>query len=103
MSFESDQAILRAALDSAARASGTEYFWKAYGRATLPASGIQETDIGHNVHWGAAAGVAADAMAFLREGRPTRDLFFADPEDVRRVQRIADGARIVEGGGENRP
>jgi pimeloyl-ACP methyl ester carboxylesterase len=103
MSFESDQAILRAALDSAARACSTEYFWKAYGQATLPASGLQETDIGHNVHWGAAAGVAADVFAFLREGRPTRDLFFADPEDVRRVQRVAGGARIVEGGGENRP
>lgn len=99
-SLESDQAILRAALDSAARACRLEYFWKAYGRAPLPPSGQQESDIGHNLQWGAPAAVATDIAAFLRDGRPTEDLTFADPDDVRRLRTAPGAARIVQGRGE---
>jgi pimeloyl-ACP methyl ester carboxylesterase len=99
VSLESDQAILRAALDSAAQACRSAYFWKPYGRSPLPPSGLQETDIGHNVQWGAPAAVATDVAAFLREERPTDDLFFADPDDVHRIRTTSGRAEIVEGRG----
>ncbi len=34
----------------------------------------QETDIGHNVQWGAPDAVAADILAFVKTGAPTADL-----------------------------
>ena len=40
-------------------------FWKEYGIVPLPQSGTEQTDIGHNVQWGAPDPVAADIDAFL--------------------------------------
>jgi pimeloyl-ACP methyl ester carboxylesterase len=80
-----DQAQLRAALDAAAAACRTTYVYKTYGKQALPASGQQESDIGHNVQWGAPRAVASDIASFIRTGRPTAERPYADPTDVRRV------------------
>ena len=89
-----DQARLRASLDTAASACRTSYLFKTYGKRPLPASGQQEDDLGHNVQWGAPEAVAADIAAFIETGRPTADLPYADPNDVRRVRIERGGARI---------
>ena len=91
-----DQARLRASLDVAARTCRTSYFFKTYGKRTLPASGQQESDLGHHVQWGAPKAVAADIAAFIETGRPTADLPYADPNDIRRV-RIDRGNARIEG------
>lgn len=80
-----DQAVLRSALDAAARRCRTTYVMKRYGREPLPASGLQESDFGHNFQWGAAEEVAADLAAWLDAGAPTPDLYYLDPSDPRVV------------------
>jgi pimeloyl-ACP methyl ester carboxylesterase len=76
--LESDQSLLKAALDAAASASGTPYYWKRYGAIPLPQSGQQESDIGHGVPWDAPRELAADIVSFITAGRPTSDLCRAD-------------------------
>ncbi|HET6361289.1 MAG TPA: alpha/beta hydrolase [Gemmatimonadota bacterium] len=76
---ESDQVVLRAALDAAAKACRTTYVWKIYGREPLPASGVAESDFGHNFQWGAGPEVAADIAAWLETGAPSEDLTYVDP------------------------
>lgn len=99
-----DQVALKAALDQAVRACRMRYFFKEYGRQPLPASGLQEDDLGHNFHWGASEAVAQDLAAYLREGgEPTLDQPYADPEDVRRVLTAPGEARIVVGQAEGCP
>jgi pimeloyl-ACP methyl ester carboxylesterase len=78
-----DQAVLRSALDVASRGCRTTYVSKRYGREPLPASGLQESDFGHNFQWGAAEHVAADLAAWLADGAPIRDLHYLDPTDPR--------------------
>src|SRR5262245_20357831 len=97
MSFESpDQEASRASLDAAPVRS----FFKEYGKRKLPASGMQEDELGHNLHWGAPREVALDLAAFLRPGgEPTPDLYHASAEDVRRVDTTRGAARIVVLGG----
>jgi pimeloyl-ACP methyl ester carboxylesterase len=73
-----DQKGVREALTTAGKAHGTVHYWKQYGVLPLPASGAQETDIGHNVQWGAPAAVAADIAAFVATGAPTADLARSD-------------------------
>ena len=51
-------------------------FWKEYGIVPLPQSGTEQTDIGHNVQWGAPDPVAADA--FIKTSAPTADLAHSD-------------------------
>ena len=100
----SEQAELRASLDAAAQACLTRYHYKEYGRKPLPATGIQEDDLGHNVQWGAPEAVARDLAAYLHEdGEPTPDLPYADPEDVRHVITAPGEARIHIGTGEGCP
>lgn len=70
---EPDQTGIRAVLAQAATAHGTPWFWKQYGVDQLPASGAQESDIGHNVQWDAPREVAADIASFQSSGRPTPD------------------------------
>lgn len=65
-----DQVETKAALAAAAKDHGTRSFWKQYGLRPLPASGVQEDDIGHNTQWGAPEQVAADIAAFVEDGRP---------------------------------
>lgn len=80
-----DQSDLRKALDEAVKAGRTTYFFKVYGKQPLPASGMQENDLGHNTHWGAPQAVAADIASFIRTGKPTPDRPYADPLNTRRV------------------
>jgi pimeloyl-ACP methyl ester carboxylesterase len=100
----SDQRELRAALDTAARACKTRYFFKEYGRKPLPETGLQEDDLGHNVQWGAPEMVARDLVAYLRDGgEPTPDLPHPDPDDVRRIVTAPGEARIHVGVGDGCP
>ena len=83
--YRSDQDAVIAALIRAARGRGG-FTWKEYGQIPLPASGFQESDIGHNVQWEAPDEVARDMSAFLCTGRPTKDLLHTDfPADVHRI------------------
>ncbi|HSF16279.1 MAG TPA: alpha/beta hydrolase [Vicinamibacteria bacterium] len=90
-----DQARLRAALDAAVSACNTRYYFKTYGKKPLPASGLQENDLGHNTQWGAPEAVAADIESFFTTGKPTRDLPYADAEDVRAVRTAVGEAKIL--------
>ena len=73
-----DQKGIRDALAAAGKAHGEIYYWKEYGVLPLPASGAQESDIGHNVQWGAPDAVAADILAFMKTGAPNADLSHSD-------------------------
>jgi hypothetical protein len=91
-----EQARVRAALDGAVAACRTRYVFKTYGKQPLPASGAQESDLGHNTQWGAPQAVAADLEAWVATGRPTRDVPYADRADVRKLMLDRSGAAIVE-------
>ena len=93
---EENQAELRSALDMAVASGRLRYVFKTYGRAPLPASGQQESDLGHNTQWGAPRMVAADITAWVRTGRPTADLPYCDPSDPRRLLVDQGAARLVE-------
>ena len=93
---EENQAELRSALDMAVAAGRTRYVFKTYGRAPLPASGQQESDLGHNTQWGAPRMVAADITAWVKTGRPTTDLPYCDPADPSRLLVEQGGARLIE-------
>jgi pimeloyl-ACP methyl ester carboxylesterase len=92
-----DQVVLRAALDAASRSCRMTYVSKQYGREPLPASGLQESDFGHNFQWGAAEQVAADLAAWLADGAPTPDLHYLDPSDPRVVVTAPGEAELLRG------
>lgn len=94
--MEPDQAGVRAALDAAVAACRTSYAFKTYGKQALPTSGAQESDLGHNTHWGAPEAVAADIAAWVQTGRPTADLPYADPANVHKVSVEHGAAEIIE-------
>ncbi len=95
---EPDQSGLVAALDAAARSKRTPYYWKQYGAIPLPSSGTPEDDIGHDTQWDAPAEVAADILAFIETGAPTRDLYRSDaPRNPRRIVTEPGKARIIQG------
>lgn len=97
---EPDQEAIKKALASAARAHGRIYFWKEYGTIPLPASGGQESDIGHNVQWGAPDAVAADIDAFIKTGAPTADLPHSDTApNVSHILSEPGKAKVVRLGG----
>jgi pimeloyl-ACP methyl ester carboxylesterase len=73
-----DQDEIKASLKDAAAKSGITFYWKEYGKLPLPASGAQESDIGHNIQWSAAETVAKDINAFITTGAPTFDLAHSD-------------------------
>ncbi|WP_395017053.1 alpha/beta fold hydrolase [Dongia sp.] len=89
--LKSDQDAIIAALTVAAAKGNARLYWKEYGAAPLPASGAQETDIGHNIQWAAGAMVAADIDAFIKTGQPTADL-------VRSASASQVGKLVVEPG-----
>lgn len=72
--FQPDQTGMLSAL----RSSKAPFFWKQYGKAILPKSGFQESDIGHNVQWDAPAQVAGDIQSFIATGKPSEDAYRAD-------------------------
>ena len=65
-----DQAAIKSVLHDAAARQNITIYWKQYGLRPLPASGLQEDDIGHNVQWGAPKEVAADINAYITQGHP---------------------------------
>lgn len=63
----------------------------------LPQSGAQESDIGHNVQWGAPDAVAADIDAFIKTGEPTPDLVHSDtPPKINHIITEPGKAEIVQ-------
>lgn len=93
---DTDQAVLREALDGAVEACNTHYVFKTYGVQPLPASGAQESDLGHAVHWGAPEVAAADIASFIETGAPTKDLPYSDPDDVSKTLVKPGAAELME-------
>jgi pimeloyl-ACP methyl ester carboxylesterase len=94
----SDEAALRKSLDQSRVLCRGHYFFKTYGKEPLPSSGLQTNDIGHVLHWEAPEGVAADLAAYLRPGgEPTRDLWYADQNNLPHVLMAHDQAEILTG------
>jgi pimeloyl-ACP methyl ester carboxylesterase len=92
-----EQQRVKSALDAAVDGCSLgHYFYKTYGKAPLPASGFQETDIGHNVQWGAHDAIAADLTSWVATGRPTPDLPYADPTETGRVLSDPGAATVIE-------
>ena len=89
-----DQKAIRAALAAAATAHHRTYYWKQYGLVPLPLSGIQDSDIGHNVQWGAPDSVAGDIDYFVRYGVPDPDLSYSDPANIRHIV-VEPGRAII--------
>jgi pimeloyl-ACP methyl ester carboxylesterase len=73
-----DQDEIKASLKDAAAKSGLTFYWKEFGKLPLPASGAQESDIGHNIQWSAAETVAKDIDSFITTGQPTLDFAHSD-------------------------
>jgi pimeloyl-ACP methyl ester carboxylesterase len=95
---DSDEANLRRVLDQSRALCRDHYFFKTYGKEPLPSSGVQANDIGHNLHWEAPEGVAADLAAYLRPGgQPTRDLWYADQNSLPHVLTAHDRATVLTG------
>jgi len=92
---EPDQKAVRATLAAAATAHHRTYYWKQYGLLPLPASGNQESDIGHNVQWGAPDCVAADIDYFIRNGVPDSDLCHSDAAPNIRHIVVEPGKAII--------
>jgi pimeloyl-ACP methyl ester carboxylesterase len=73
-----DQDEIKASLEDAAAKTGLTFYWKEYGKLPLPASGAQESDVGHNIQWSASETVAKDIESFIKTGAPTSDLAHSD-------------------------
>jgi pimeloyl-ACP methyl ester carboxylesterase len=84
--LKSDQDAIIAALKVAASNGNSKIYWKEYGTIPLPASGAQETDIGHNIQWAAYDMVASDIDAFIKTGQPTDGLVRSD--SAQNVQKL---------------
>lgn len=82
---EPDQRWVKEAFRNAAETNGTRVIYKTYGKIPLPASGMQENDLGHNLHWGAPDEVAADIASFIQTGFPTPGLPYANPDNIEQV------------------
>jgi len=78
-----DQTRLLSALDIAAASCTTSWIWKQYGKAALPESGAPQSDLGHNLQWGAPDAVAEDIASYFRDGSVPATLTFADPANPR--------------------
>jgi pimeloyl-ACP methyl ester carboxylesterase len=91
-----DQDEIKASLKAAAAKSGTTFYWKQYGKLPLPASGAQESDVGHNIQWSAAETVAKDIDAFINTGAPTLDLVHSEPAPNVSTLVIEPGKAVVE-------
>ncbi len=92
----SDQDAIKASLVIAAECHGQPVYWKQYGELPLPASGYQETDIGHNIQWSAFHTVAKDINAFITEGAPTDDLVHSEAAPATSTLVVEPGRAVVE-------
>jgi hypothetical protein len=98
--LQSDQDAITAALKVAAKNGNADIYWKEYGIVPLPASGFQESDIGHNIQWAAYDMVATDIVAFLKTGKPTDDLVRSDSaQNTRKLMVEPAKAKVVHIGG----
>ena len=94
---DSDQKAIQSGLSEAASANGTTNYWKQYGALPLPASGAQESDIGHNIQWSVHEVVAADIISFIKTGAPTATLVHSAPvPDVSKYETSDKGAIIAK-------
>jgi pimeloyl-ACP methyl ester carboxylesterase len=91
-----DQQAVKSSLAVAAQRHGQPIYWKAYGILPLPASGFQETDIGHNVQWAAHDMVARDINAFIADGAPTADLVHSSALPAISTLIVEPGKAVVE-------
>ncbi len=91
-----DQDEIKAALKAAAAKSGLTFYWKEYGKLPLPASGAQESDVGHNIQWSAAETVAKDIDTFIATGAPTMDLVHSDAAPNVSTLIVEPGKAVVE-------
>jgi non-heme chloroperoxidase len=82
--FAPDQTGMLAAL----RTSKAPFVWKQYGKVALPASGVQESDVGHNLQWEVPKEVAADILSFMSTGQPTLNRTNAEV--------ATDGVKIID-------
>jgi pimeloyl-ACP methyl ester carboxylesterase len=81
-----DQVAVKSVLHDAAVRQNIIVYWKQYGLKKLPASGMQEDDIGHNVQWAAPEQVAEDINAYIATGKPLPGVPFSDsPPHVDRI------------------
>jgi len=69
--LKSDQDAIIAALKVAASNGNANIYWKEYGTVPLPASGAQETDVGHNIQWAADEMVASMPSSRPASRQPT--------------------------------
>jgi pimeloyl-ACP methyl ester carboxylesterase len=94
---EVEQTRVKEALQAAVDACHLpRYFYKTYGKVALPESGFQETDIGHNVQWGAYEAIADDITAWVTTGEPTHDLPYADPDNLQTILIDPGQAEVIE-------
>ena len=99
-----EQAELKKVLEATAARCRTTYHYKVYGKEPLPASGMQESDLGHNLQWDAPEAVARDLASYLREGgEPTREVSYASPGDPRRIESVESEEAFVTGRGASCP
>jgi pimeloyl-ACP methyl ester carboxylesterase len=91
-----DQDEIKAALKAAAAKSGLTFYWKEYGKLPLPASGAQESDVGHNIQWSAAETVAKDIDTFIATGAPTMDLVYSAAAPNVSTLIVEPGKAVVE-------
>jgi pimeloyl-ACP methyl ester carboxylesterase len=94
---EPDQRRVLEALSAAVTGGQLDYFfYKVYGKRSLPRSGNPDGELGHKLHWAAAETVAADITSWVSKRRPTSLLPYADPDNPRIVRVDPCGARIIE-------
>lgn len=91
-----DQDEIKASLKDAAAKTGLTFYWKEFGKLPLPASGAQESDVGHNIQWSASETVAKDIDAFIKTGAPTSDLAHSDKAPNFSTIIVEPGKAIVE-------
>jgi pimeloyl-ACP methyl ester carboxylesterase len=96
----SDQAAIKASLAVAAKKFGQPIYYKEYGSIPLPASGFQESDVGHNLQWSAYETVARDINAFITTNKPTDDLVHSDTAPNIQNLIVVPGKAVVQKIGE---
>lgn len=97
--YDPDQVGLMKSLGKATAGQGTKVVWKQYGVDPLPASGAQNSDIGHNVQWDAPDQVADDILSFMTNGEPTRDGYRAVIANASvNIVSESGGAKVVQPG-----
>lgn len=93
--YDTDQAVLRASLEVAAKSCKSGYHWKQYGKRPLSEEGFQIDDIGHNTQWGTPDEVAADLKSYLDKDRPTKDWYYSAEGDPQTIVTKKNKAPII--------